>query len=188
MIVKRLTFRHFRNYRDETFELSPRINVITGANAQGKTNMLEGLFLLSRGYSHRTNHTADLMMQHDAGLNGFAVEAETETKGIHHRLALQVKDGHKTWVVDGHSSRRQRDVHKLLHTILFEPDDLRIVKAGPARRRQFIDEEISGYLPGYLPVLKNYKTPPSQLNPLLNDIRLPPSMPALLEFLDQQLV
>ena len=49
MIVERLTLRHFRNYQDETFELSPRINVITGANAQGKTNMLEGLFLLSRG-------------------------------------------------------------------------------------------------------------------------------------------
>ena len=188
MIVERLTLRHFRNYQDETFEMSPRINVITGANAQGKTNMLEGLFLLSRGYSHRTNRTADLMMQGDPRFDGFAVEAETVSKGSHHRLALQVKDGHKAWVVDGHSGRRQKDTHRLLHTILFEPDDLRIVKAGPARRRQFIDEEISGYLPGYLPVLKNYKKALSQRNALLKEIRRSPSMAVLLEGWDAQLV
>jgi DNA replication and repair protein RecF len=188
MIVTGLTLRRFRNYSEETFDFSPRINVITGDNAQGKTNLLEGLFLLSRGYSHRTHHMADLAMQGEKAPGRFAIEAEVTAHQTRHRLALLMKSSSKEWVVDGHKGRRQRDVHRLMHTILFEPDDLRIVKAGPARRRQFINEEISGYLPGYLPVLKTYKKTLSQRNALLKEVRRSPSAAVLLDGWDAQLV
>ncbi|MGN0194105.1 MAG: DNA replication/repair protein RecF [Pseudoramibacter sp.] len=189
MIVTRLTLRAFRNYEEETFDFSPRINVITGDNAQGKTNLLEGLFLLSRGYSHRTHHLADLALQRGETSPGhFAVEAEVTAHHTRHRVALLLKNGSKQWIVDGHTGRRQRDVHKLMHTILFEPDDLRIVKAGPARRRRFINEEISGYLPAYLPVLKTYKKALSQRNALLKEVRRSPSAGVLLDSWDAQLV
>jgi DNA replication and repair protein RecF len=188
MIVTRLTLRAFRNYGEETFVFSPRINVITGDNAQGKTNMLEGLFLLSRGYSHRTRHVADMAMQGAQAPGRFAIEAEVTAHQTRHRLSLLVKDGHKHWIVDGHSGKKQRDVHRLMHTILFEPDDLRIVKAGPARRRRFINEEISGYLPGYLPVLKTYKKALAQRNALLREVRRSPSAAVMLDGWDAQLV
>lgn len=185
MIVTDLSLIYFRNYTRQTFRFSPHINIITGENAQGKTNLLEALFYLARGYSHRTGRTADLT-HFDAP--GFSITAEVLKQDIHHTIQLKYENRRKTLSIDGKKEKRQAAAGQLLSPILFEPDDLRIVKAGPEKRRRFLNEALSAYKPAYLPVLKKYRKVLSQRNALLKEVKYAPSMAVLLDGWDEQLV
>lgn len=184
MIITDLSLNAFRNYAHETFHFSPHINVITGENAQGKTNLLESLFYLSRGYSHRAGKTADLV---SFGKDGFFISAEVSREAIHHTVQIKYENRRKTLKVDGKKEKSHASAGKIIHTILFEPDDLRIVKAGPEKRRRFLNEELSGHKPAYLPVLKKYRKVLLQRNALLKEIKYAPSMTSLLDGWDEQL-
>lgn len=185
MILQHLKLNQFRNYSDESVDFSPHINVITGSNAQGKTNLLESVFFLSRGYSHRASTIHELV---NFDQDGFCIEGDINREEIHHKVGVRYEKQKKTVIIDGKRERRQENLTKVLSTILFEPEDLRIVKAGPEKRRRFMDEEITGYLPAYSQVLRNYKKALFQRNALLKELYHNPSMSVLLDSWDQQLV
>ncbi len=185
MIIKALRLNHFRNYQEEVFHFSDHINVITGSNAQGKTNLLEGLFFLSRGYSHRALTVSDMASFES---DHFFIQADLMKETVHHKICITYQNKKKSLTVDDKKEKSHQRVLKIYNTILFEPDDLRIVKAGPEKRRRFMNEEISGMLPGYLPVLKKYRKVLAQRNALLKNIRYSPSMRPLLAGWNEQLV
>ncbi len=185
MIITDLQLQHFRNYTSEQFDFSDHINVITGANAQGKTNLLEALFFLARGYSHRATTAADLLQFEQPA---FLVKAGIVRDGTHHEMRVRYENRRKVLTIDGKKEPKHAAAGKIVHTILFEPDDLRIVKAGPEKRRRFMNEEISGHMPAYLPVLGHYRKALAQRNALLKEIRQAASLKTLLAGWDAQLV
>ncbi len=185
MILKSLTLNQFRNYREGVFSFSNHINVIVGPNAQGKTNLLEGIFFLSRGYAHRTASRGELVGFEG---DGFYLKGAVYKDQVDHRLSIKYQNKKKLLTLNGNHESRQEALTQVLSVILFEPEDLRIVKAGPEKRRRFINEEIGGYLPNYTHVLKNYRKVLAQRNALLKEIKYSPSLAATLDTWDDQLV
>lgn len=185
MILKSLKLGQFRNYESTSLTFSDHINVIVGPNAQGKTNLLEGIFFLSRGYSHRAVSLSELA---SFGQEAFFIGGEIQRQGIHHRISMAMDHKKKILKVNSKKEGKQEVASRIMSTILFEPEDLRIVKAGPEKRRRFMDEEISGFMPGYGHVLKQYKKVLHQRNALLKEIRYTPSLTATLEPWDAQLI
>jgi len=184
MIIESVRLINYRNYQQETFCFSKGINVICGKNAQGKTNLIESLFFLARGYSHKNGTLKDL-----PGFDqpGFQLFCTMKQQDVSHRLKVLYSGQHRERFVDGQKAK-QGQISGLLNTILFEPDDLKIVKEGPEKRRRFIDQEISGYRPIYLRVLKEYQQVLSQRNALLKNIRYDSSLKGMLESWNEQLI
>lgn len=185
MIVKKLHLVNYRNYADESFSFSPGINVICGKNAQGKTNLVESIYLLSRGYSHKTGTLSDMARFESPG---FFVQCEIEKDSIGHVLSIKVQDKKKTTTLNGKKESKREPILKVLTAILFEPDDLKIVKEGPEKRRRFINNEISGFKPGYPYMLKNYIKIQNQRNALLKEIKYDSTLALTLDSWDEQLV
>jgi len=184
MIIESVRLINYRNYHQETFDFSKGINVICGKNAQGKTNLIESLFFLARGYSHKNGTLKDL-----PGFDqpGFQLFCKMKRQDVSHRLKVLYSGQSRERFVDGQKAK-QDQIAGLLNTILFEPDDLKIVKEGPDKRRRFIDQEISGYRPMYLRVLKEYQQVLSQRNALLKNIRYDASLKVMLETWNTQLI
>lgn len=185
MIIRKIHLINYRNYQDERFVFSPGVNVICGRNAQGKTNLLESIYLLSRGYSHRTSSLSEIA-GFEAG--GFFAEGEIDGGAVPHTLAVKLQGKKKTIQLDHKQENRRSTILNVFHTILFEPDDLKIVKDGPEKRRRFMNNEISGYRPHYAYILKNYSKIHSQRNALLKEIRYDSTLAVTLDSWDEQLV
>ena len=185
MIVQKLRLVHYRNYADEVFAFSPGINVICGKNAQGKTNLIESIYLLSRGYTHKSGTLQDLIGFDEAG---FFVQGTVVKEGISHRLEMKLQGKKKEVLVNGKRDARREMTARTLSTILFEPDDLKIVKEGPEKRRRFMNTEIAGFKPNYGHVLKDYMKVLNQRNALLKDIRYDGTLAVMLDPWDAQLI
>ncbi|MEF9918955.1 MAG: DNA replication/repair protein RecF, partial [Eubacterium sp.] len=185
MNLTKLHLVNYRNYADETFFFSEGINVICGQNAQGKTNLLESITLLSRGYSHRSGSLSDIQ---GFDTEGFFAECEILRDGISNTLSVKMQDKKKILSLNHKKETKRESVLKVLNTILFEPDDLKIVKEGPEKRRRFMNNEITGFRPHYEYVLKNYMKILNQRNALLKEIRYNGSLRETLDSWDEQLV
>lgn len=185
MILSRLHLVNYRNYSEESFEFSPGVNVICGKNAQGKTNLLESIYLLSRGYSHKTGTLSDMI---GFDKDGFFVEGTVDGETGRNMLSVKLSGKKKTTALNRKNESRRDAILKVLNTILFEPDDLKIVKDGPEKRRRFMNNEISGFRPHYQYILKNYTKIHSQRNALLKEIKYDRTLAATLDSWDEQLI
>lgn len=164
MHINRMRLVNYRNYKDVSPVFSPETNILYGDNGQGKTNLLEAIFLMCRGYSHRASRTRELI--------GFDQEAlftasEFRSNDINHKLSLKAIKGKKGWKFDGKTENSFSNIQPYVGCIIFEPDDLEIVKGGPELRRRFINWELSGLVPTYRPILREYERVRQQRNALL---------------------
>lgn len=184
MLIKRLNLIQFRNYLNETIEFDPGLNLIMGENAQGKTNLIEAMFYLARGYSHRGS-TAKEMAHFD--VRDYKITAWITDSSVNHELSGKGIDGKKQFFLDGKIANRQK-ISQVLNVILFEPGDLKIVKEGPDQRRRFLNEEISAFKPQYYYLIKNYEKVLFQRNSLLKNIAFQPSLITTLDAWNEQLV
>lgn len=164
MKINRMRLINYRNYKDISPVFSPNINIIHGDNGQGKTNLLESIFLMSRGYSHRAFSTKELI-----GFDSDTMfcKAEFESNQIKHNLSIKAVNGKKGWKLDGRNEKSFLKIQNLTGCIIFEPNDLDIVKGGPEVRRRFINWEISGLIPSYRIALREYERIRQQRNALL---------------------
>lgn len=169
MNINRMRLINYRNYKDVSPNFSPGINIIYGDNGQGKTNLLESIFLMTRGYSHRASSIKELI-----GFNSDTMycAAEFRTNEINHNLSLKAVNGKKGWKLDGRSEASFSKIQSKTGCIIFEPDDLDIVKGSPETRRRFINWELSGLVPNYRVVLREYERVRQQRNALLKQSRL----------------
>jgi DNA replication and repair protein RecF len=153
-----LVLRDFRNYQSLSFRPSARLNVLTGRNAQGKTNLLEGLGVLLTGRSFRTSRLADLPAwgAEAATLGGDLVHTEG-TRTVR-RTVRRLEDG--TWQSTG-------DLCPWARVIVFGWQDLAILNGPPADRRSFIDGFAARLYPGHLPALVRYRQILARRNRLL---------------------
>jgi len=184
LYVSTLTLKNFRNYREISLEFDPKLNIFAGANAQGKTNLLEGLVYASIGKSHRSRDE-DLPTW---GSGFFRISAVIQNHDRECQIEIGWQDRRKKILINGVKQRKAGDLLGKFNTVLFAPEDLQMVKGGPAERRSFLDLEISQLNPLYYYDLQQYYKILSQRNNLLKQIDQRRSSEGLLEIWDQQLI
>ena len=166
MYFKSIELENFRNYRHLNLEFDKKLNIITGNNAQGKTNLIESLFIMSLGKSFRTNKDSEMIgFDMDFSRSRSVIyddDKETEIEIIYNNEGKVIK-------VDGVKLRKSADLLENVYIVVFSPDDLRIIKDGPESRRRFVDRELCQIKPVYYSDLGNYKRVLKQRNFLLKN-------------------
>lgn len=181
MFIRQLSLKNFRNYHDLTLEFEKGINVFTGQNGQGKTNLLEAISLLSVGRSFRTARDADMIC---FGKDSANVFAHTNSEKGEYRIELKLGDTVKKAVkINSMPIERLQDLFGVCNVVVFSPDDLKLIKDGPKERRLFTDREISQIKPRYYRILSEYYKVLNQRNLLLKQ----EDEPILLDIYTEQL-
>lgn len=168
MIINKLLLHQFRNYEQQEIEFSPGVNVLYGNNAQGKTNVLEAIYLFSNGKSHRGVKDKELLMFDrtcgDVTLFFDAYEREN-------RAEIELfSDKRKKIRLNGVTLNRVSKMIGYFQTVLFCPEDLYLIKGGPGERRRFLDSAISPLKPNYFTALVQYQKILENKNKLLRQM------------------
>lgn len=178
MKIHRICLNGFRNYDYQWADFDPGINVITGENAQGKTNLLEAVYMLSTGKSFRTRFDREMV---GFGYSAGEVLADVSAGGRKQTVKMTLRPGvRKTITVNGVKSTTA-DLAGKFSCVLFCPDDLDLIKDGPAARRKLMDNAISQLRPGYAKLISDYNRLYEQKAAILKDWR---EKPSLLDTLD----
>ena len=140
MIVKSLSLSNFRNYNRLFIEFNQDINILIGDNGQGKTNLIEAIYLLSVGKSFKTHIIKQMIMFDD----DFAkVKGEVISNNKKRYLEIILGNDFKRAKIDDQDIYKISEYVGLLNVVVFIPDDLYLVKGGPRNRRRFVDLELS---------------------------------------------
>ena len=170
MRLKRLIICNYRNIESADFKPGEELTVITGANGQGKTNLLEAVWLLTGAKSFRGAKDPQLIRQgQQFGVMEGPIEREDRGE-IWLRITIGVKDSPRpgrTAKMNGADAGRASEIAGVFTAVVFEPGDLELVKGSPERRRRFIDAALCQLYPGYLATLRRYSRLIAQKNSLL---------------------
>lgn len=154
MIVKSLELKDYRNYNNLNMQFSGGTNILYGENAQGKTNILEAIYLCGTTKSHRGSKDREIINFTEEEAH---VRIILERNSIPHRIDLHLKKNKAKGVaIDGIPIKRQGELFGMLNLVFFSPEDLYIIKDGPGERRRFIDLELCQLDKVYLYHLANY--------------------------------
>ncbi len=186
MIIKSLELENFRNYGTLSIDFDSGTNILYGDNAQGKTNILEAIFLSATTKSHKGSKDRDI-------INFDAQEAHIRTyvvkDGLENRVDMHLrKNKSKGIAINGQKIKKAADLLGLLNVVFFSPEDLSIIKNGPADRRRFVDLELCQLDSVYLHDLNNYNKIINQRNKLLKELYFNPELKDTLSIWDTQLV
>lgn len=169
MKVKSLSVVNFRNYESEEIKFCDDTNVIYGNNAQGKTNLLEAVYLFSHGKSHRAKYDTELC---GFGKDFARLNLEFADKDREYRGVFQIDaNGKKRVKINNVPITKLSMLMRYLNVVMFSPEDLEIIKGAPQVRRRFLDEAISQLHPVYLKTLISYHKNLAQKNNLLKKLR-----------------
>lgn len=166
MFIEAVKLKNFRNYDSLDLKLSPAVNVIYGKNGQGKTNILEAMFLCAVGKSFRTPHDGE-MIQHDK--ENFSVEIKIGDNLFGSVSVKYDRKKAKVICVDGACIPKMRFLMGKLVGVMFSPENMRLVSDGPAERRKFLDMAICQLGAGYYHALLMYNKAVKEKNILLSD-------------------
>ena len=165
MKINGLVLENFRNYKNLEIEFDERRNLIVGENAQGKTNLVEAIYLTAFAKSFRTNNSADMIL---FGETSGRVSADITSEDIDKNVSITIRsDGKKMIKKDGKVVKKTADLLNTVVVIVFTPDDLRIIKDSPEKRRAFINRELSQMRPRYYEQLRRYNEALKEKNALL---------------------
>ncbi len=186
MFVKSLELKNYRNYGEMEIHFAEGSNLFYGDNAQGKTNILESIYLSGTSKSHRGGKDKELIR---FGEDEAHIRLFLNKRDVEHRIDLHLKK-HKAKgiAIDGMPIRRSGDLLGMLNLIFFSPEDLAIIKNGPAERRRFLDMELCQLHQIYTNDLSNYNRILKQRNQLLLQIGFQESLIDTLDIWDEQLV
>ncbi len=186
MNIETLYLKNFRNYDEEKVELCPDINIFFGENAQGKTNILESIYLASMGKSYRTQKYNEMIKWDKDQCKVFLEFDKEEIKGS---IEFYIKRNQKKQIkINDIRVEKISDILGKINTVIFSPDHLRIIKEGPSERRKFIDAILSQTKPKYYYNLIQYLKVLEQRNSLLSDDKRKVEAEKTLDIWDSQLV
>jgi len=184
MYINKLSAAGFRNLNISGIELSPNINILHGNNAQGKTNFLEAVYFCGFGRSMRGVPERELIC---FGQDTAFIKAEI-VRGNYCRVQdVKIQNGAKSILIDQMAVRHMKDLFGRLLIVMFAPEDLRLIKAGPSERRRFMDMEICQLSPIYYSDLREYHRALKQRNALLKILQKDKSQLDSLSIWDEQL-
>lgn len=186
MYINSLELQNYRNYESLPMKFDKGINILYGNNAQGKTNILEALYLSATTKSHRGSKDKEIIRfeQNESHIRVYLWKDESTHKiDIHLR-----KNKTKGVAIDGIPIKKSSELFGILNIVFFSPEDLGIIKNGPGERRRFIDLELCQLDKVYFHYLTKYNKTVSQRNNLLRQINFREDLLDTLDIWDEQLV
>lgn len=186
MYINSLELSHYRNYNNLSIEFDPGTTILYGDNAQGKTNILEAIYISGTTKSHRGTKDKDIIQ---FGEEEAHVRLHLTKHDVGHRIDLHLrKSKNKGVAVDGQSIKRSGELFGIIHMIFFSPEDLSIIKNGPAERRRFMNLELCQLNKLYHYNYVNYNKALNQRNTLLKQISFNTSLKDTLDMWDAYLM
>jgi DNA replication and repair protein RecF len=186
MYIKTLELKDYRNYNNLSMEFHNGINILYGDNAQGKTNILESIYICGTTKSHKGSKDKDIIKldREESHIRLFV-----ERDNIIHKIDMHLKKNKPKGVaIDGIPIKKSSELFGILNIVFFSPEDLCIIKNGPSERRRFIDLELCQLDKVYLYNLTNYNKIVNQRNNLLKQISFNRKLLDTLSIWDIQLV
>ena len=186
MLIKSLELADYRNYESLEMKFDKGTNILYGDNAQGKTNILEAIYVAATTKSHKGSKDSEIVNfdKEEAHIRTYIERDNTETRVDMHLR----KSKSKGIAVDGQKIKKAADLLGLCNVVFFSPEDLGIIKNGPSEKRRFIDMELCQLDSIYLFNLNNYNKIVNQRNKLLKDMFMNPDLRETLNIWDMQLV
>lgn len=185
MRLKELSLINYRNYNKLELTFDSNLIIFSGRNAQGKTNILESIFLSSTGRSHRTPRDKELILWGEKESNVKSLVEKMEGLTLV-EIILNLRDNKKI-NINSMLAQRLGELMGHINSVLFSPEDLKLVKGGPTERRRFMDMEISQIKPKYFYSLQQYNRILSHRNNLLKNINEDSSLKKTLPVWDEQI-
>lgn len=186
MIIKSMSLQNYRNYKSLSLDFDPDTNIFYGDNAQGKTNILEAVYISGTTKSHRSSKDRELIFFSEEEAH---IRTLIEKKGIEHRVDIHLRRNRSKGIaIDGLPIKKASELFGIIHFVFFSPEDLCIIKNGPSERRRFLDMELCQLDKIYLHHLSNYNKIVLQRNRILKEIGFRPEYRDVLEVLDCQLI
>ena len=186
MIIKSIDLQNFRNYELQKIDFDSGTNILYGDNAQGKTNILEAVYLSGTTKSHRGSKDQEMIAFNH---NESHIKMIMSRKGIDYRIDMHIKRNRSKGIaINGVPIRKSMDLYGIINLVIFSPEDLRIIENGPSERRKFIDMELCQLDKIYASNLINYRRTLEQRNNLLRDISFNPSLEDTIDVWDMQLI
>lgn len=186
MYINTLHLKNFRNYEDEKINFNKNINIIYGKNAQGKTNILEAIYLCATSKSYRTTNLKELINLEKEEAH---IELQLNKNDIQEKLDIHIKKNNKkTIALNRIPIRKLNELFGTINVIMFSPEDLGLIKNGPKDRRRFINIELCQVNPLYYFNLKNYHKVLKQRNNLLKKCKINKNIIEQIEIWDTQLI
>lgn len=186
MIIKSIELADYRNYDSLVMEFCEGTNILYGDNAQGKTNILEAIYVASTTKSHKGSKDKEIVNFNKEEAH---IRTYIEKEGVNTRVDMHLrKNKSKGIAIDGQKIKKAADLLGLCNVVFFSPEDLGIIKNGPAERRRFVDMELCQLDSFYLYNLNNYNKIVNQRNKLLKDMYMNPQLKETLNIWDMQLV
>ncbi len=186
MILKSVALSHFRNYDDLYMEFDKGTNILYGDNAQGKTNVLESIYVSGTTKSHKGSKDRELIQ---FGQEEAHIRTIVEKGGLDYQIDMHLKKNKSKGIaINRMPIKKASELFGILNIVFFSPEDLNIIKNGPSERRRFLDVELCQLDKIYLYNLTKYNKVLNQRNRLLKDISFRPELLDTLAVWDMQLV
>ena len=186
MVIKSIELADYRNYEALIMQFDKGTNILYGDNAQGKTNILEAIFVAATTKSHRGSKDKEII---NFDKEEAHIRTYLEKEGVETRVDMHLrKSKSKGIAIDGQKIKKAADLLGLCNVVFFSPEDLGIIKNGPSERRRFVDMELCQLDSFYLYNLNHYNKIINQRNKLLKDMFMNPDLKETLNIWDMQLV
>ncbi|MGD9568148.1 MAG: DNA replication/repair protein RecF [Sedimentibacter sp.] len=167
MIVNSLKIKNYRNFKEAEVDLNDSLNIFVGDNGQGKTNLMESIYLTSIGRTFRLNSENELINFQE---NKSLIEVNLVKNNYSMKIELQLEKNKKKQVrINGVKLDKTSEMIGILNNVIFTPDDMKIIKGSPVERRKFVNIDISQIKPKYKYLLNKYKKICSERNMLLKN-------------------
>lgn len=183
MYINKIKLTNFRNYDEQEINLGKNINIFYGDNAQGKTNIIEAIFLCSIGKSFRTNKESELI-KFNKDISSVYIEYEKSDRDGRIKIDLNNK---KSIYTNGIKIKKLSELLGNINTVIFTPDDINILRDGPQKRRRFLDIMIGQLRPNYIHLLNMYNKTLEQRNNYLKQIKENNKAEEMLDIWDEKL-
>lgn len=186
MYIKSIAIKNYRNYEIIKLEFDQKLNIIIGDNAQGKTNLLEAIYVSGFGKSFRTTKDSDLV-RFDKEIANVKIELQKDN-GLLEIIEYRINDkSKKEFLINGVNITRISELLGTMNIILFYPDDLKLIKESPVERRKFLNRELSHISKIYCADIIDYNKILFQRNELLKKNLYKPEFKDLIDVWDEQL-
>ena len=186
MIIKSIELQNFRNYEDLNVSFDEGTNIFYGDNAQGKTNILEAVYLSGTTKSHKCSKDKEMIRfgEQESHIRTVVVKKDKE-----YQIDMHLKNNRSKGIaINKVPIKKASELFGILNMVFFSPEDLNIIKNGPAERRRFLDSELCQLDKIYLSDLTTYNKILNQRNKLLKDMVYRPDLKDTLPVWDMQLV
>ena len=185
MIIEKIELSNFRNYEKLSLDLSSGTNILYGDNAQGKTNILEAIYIGSTTKSHRGSKDKEVIKFNEKEAH---IKLIIKKENVPYRIDMHLKKNKPKGVaVNGITIKKASELFGIVNIIFFSPEDLYIIKSGPSKRRRFMDMELCQLDKIYVYNLINYNKVLNQRNALLKNMYFREDFTDTLDILDRQL-